>query len=186
MGAWINTSLGRRFDLFNPDPADILPSDIIHALGNLCRYAGHSALFYSVAEHSCHVARGVRALGATNMAQRYALMHDAAEAYVTDVPTQLKHAPQMSWFRDVEDHISDIINLKFGIEVDNDTKALVKSVDRQMIEIESRAVLPNRHESWVSPEVPHPAVESVIRVECWPPARARQEMLLMFGEVFGL
>jgi len=54
--AWIQTFIGKKFSLDNPDPALIDIVDIAHALSLLCRFNGHCTMFYPVAEHSVHVA----------------------------------------------------------------------------------------------------------------------------------
>jgi len=65
-------------------------ADIAHSLSNLCRFNGHCRRFYSVAQHSVLVARVVRFLDGGMVAQRWALLHDAHEAYVGDVIRPIK------------------------------------------------------------------------------------------------
>jgi hypothetical protein len=72
---------GSYVDLVAPDPHSICIEDVAHALGNLCRFAGHTWRFYSVAEHSV--------LAAT-LAERHHLLHDAHEAYLSDIPSPVK------------------------------------------------------------------------------------------------
>lgn len=92
----------RRVSLNNPTPEQIDIADIANALGNICRFGGHVPRFFSVAQHSIHVAYiASLKLARTpcyedwTMDQRrqavvLALMHDAAEAYTGDLPTPLK------------------------------------------------------------------------------------------------
>ncbi len=82
---WIQTYSGRAFEPLAPVAADVCIHDIGHALAMKCRFNGHCRKFYSVAEHSVRLSRLVD--------QRFAfeaLMHDAAEAYLPDVPTPIK------------------------------------------------------------------------------------------------
>ena len=81
----IVTRSGRVVDVLAPSPADIDITDIAHALSHLCRWCGHSRSFYSVAQHSVLVSRHVSADCAL-----WGLLHDAAEAYVMDVPSPIK------------------------------------------------------------------------------------------------
>lgn len=84
-GDWMETFTGRKFWPLDPRQDDVDILDIAHALSMQCRYGGHSLRFYSVAEHSVLMARNVAPQHAL-----WALMHDAAEAYLADVPRPLK------------------------------------------------------------------------------------------------
>ena len=85
MSAHIRVHSGILFDLASPDPDLIDIEDIAHALSLICRFTGHVNEFDSVAQHSLIVSRIVpqehRLVG---------LMHDATEAYLTDVSRPLK------------------------------------------------------------------------------------------------
>ena len=88
IGPWCATLSGRRYYPQNPQPAQFSLTDVASGLGNTCRFGGQCPRFYSVAEHSVLVARVVERM-APALAFA-ALMHDAAEAYLGDVPTPLK------------------------------------------------------------------------------------------------
>lgn len=45
-GEWMQTFTGRVFYPLDPRPEDIDPLDIAHALSMLCRYGGHTSVFY--------------------------------------------------------------------------------------------------------------------------------------------
>jgi len=81
----ISTITGRKIDLRNPQPKDISRRDIAAALSKICRFGGQCNEFYSVAQHSILVAHLV-----PPVFQRYALLHDASEAYLGDVIKPLK------------------------------------------------------------------------------------------------
>ncbi|MEM4379972.1 MAG: hypothetical protein QXL01_04720, partial [Thermoplasmatales archaeon] len=83
MEPWIETYSGKKFDYLAQSELDI--EDIAHALSNLCRFNGHTRVFYSVAEHSVNVSSMV-----PPELKIAALLHDAAEAYIGDVPSPLK------------------------------------------------------------------------------------------------
>ncbi len=96
--SWIQTFSGRKFDFGNPfsNGAPKL-ADIARAFPHINRYNGHTRRPYSVAEHSIHVMRCVKASidrpmqpGPRKKLLAAALMHDAAEAYVGDVSSPLK------------------------------------------------------------------------------------------------
>lgn len=86
----IETFSGEAYSFHDPDPGVIKLEDIGHALSNMCRFAGHTNTFYSVAEHSVLVSRILEAEGATEGWQLVGLMHDAHEAYVWDAPRPIK------------------------------------------------------------------------------------------------
>lgn len=113
-GAYIGTYSGTKFYPLNPRPNDIHLLDIAHSLGKQCRYTGHTSEFYSVAEHSVLLAR--YALGTHNdlSLARCALMHDASEAYVSDVPRPLK--PLFPNFKPVEEGIQKAVFDKYVLE----------------------------------------------------------------------
>lgn len=89
--AWLETFTGRQFYPLAPRRESVTIFDIAHALAYKCRYNGHSAKFYSVAEHSTVLALYARHLGRPIDVQYHLLMHDASEAYLPDVPRPIKH-----------------------------------------------------------------------------------------------
>ncbi|MBR9652087.1 hypothetical protein [Thalassovita aquimarina] len=107
--AWIQTISGRKFPVGEPDPEQIDIEDIAHALSLLVRFNGHCTRFYSVAEHSVHVSHEV----APELAL-IGLLHDAAEAYLGDVPSPLKK--QLSQFSEFEHKMELAIGECFGVD----------------------------------------------------------------------
>ena len=86
----ITTVTGKRFDPVEPDESLIDIYDIAHALSHLCRANGHFSGFYSVAQHSIACAREAEAAGETNEVVLGCLLHDASEAYLSDVTRPVK------------------------------------------------------------------------------------------------
>lgn len=103
--------------LFNPlaaenedcGPIDLM--DIAHALSNLCRFNGHTKRFYSVGEHSLHVACVLAHTSPEN--QAWGLLHDAAEAYLGDMVRPIKQ--RMPEFKAIEDRLLQRIAKRFGL-----------------------------------------------------------------------
>lgn len=83
---WINTFTGKHIltDYMTND--DICIEDIAHGLSNICRYVGQCNPFYSVAEHSVRISRLIK----SDYLRLPALLHDASEAYIGDVSSQIK------------------------------------------------------------------------------------------------
>lgn len=84
-GPYIETASGKHFYIDQPE-FDI--EDIIHGLAHTPRFSGHTRKFYSVLEHSMLVAALMEQLHWGNPFE--GLMHDAAEAYLVDMPTPWK------------------------------------------------------------------------------------------------
>lgn len=111
-GGWIMTFGGRRFWPLDPRPNEIDIVDIAHALGNVCRYNGHCRETYSVAQHSVLVARLLIAEGREDLALT-GLLHDAAEAYLADVPSPVK--PFLADWGRLERGVERCVAARFGL-----------------------------------------------------------------------
>lgn len=81
----IRTYTGIYFNVFAPDIKLIKIEDIAHSLAMQCRFNGHTKEFYSVAQHSVWVAERVPVKH-----KLAALLHDASEAYLCDIPSPIK------------------------------------------------------------------------------------------------
>lgn len=132
---------GKFIDLINIDPSAISIYDIARSLSNQCRYRGHIHRFVSVAEHSLMVASAFE-LGSFEYI--WGLIHDVAEAYVSDVPTPVKPFTFIGGLPvgTVEDRILEAVGTKFG--VGTEMPDCVKPVDRSALCIEGRALFPDR------------------------------------------
>jgi len=168
---WIQTFTGKQFWPLNPDPADICIEDIAHALAMKCRYTGHTKSFYSVAQHS--VLCSYHCPGDP----RQALMHDASEAYLPDVARPVKR--MLAGFREIEDHLSEIINAKFGLAWP--MPDCVKEIDLVMLATERRDLMATPPIPWISTERVTTLPE---RIEAWNPRVAKQLFLSRFRSLF--
>src|SRR5687768_463704 len=116
-GPYLQTVSGRWVNPFDPDPSQLDAGDIARALANQCRFGGHSRVFYSVAQHSVIVADLVEQRGGDAEDAFAALMHDATEAYLGDMPHPLKHrSPLGAAFREAEDHLERALRERFRIK----------------------------------------------------------------------
>lgn len=133
----IATSNGRLFNPFTVRAEDgaFDIHVIAHALSMQCRYAGHTSRFYSVAEHALLVERivyrtaweeGFDEATWTRLC-RWALVHDAEEAYLPDMPAPYKHRPEMAFYREAGARLMGEIAQWLGLE--GPEPDLVKSVD---------------------------------------------------------
>lgn len=172
--SWIQTFKGHRVYPLSPERTgnvwDI--EDIAHALSNTCRFTGHVNRFYSVAEHSVRCAELVRP-----ELRLHALLHDAAEAYLTDVPRPLKKQLWIvEWmnteycststpmatlsFKEAEDRILAQIFEKFGLELPLPPE--VKWADETMLLTEARDLMGHGTEDWEVSSGAKPLYENVV------------------------
>lgn len=105
---WLLTYSGREFDLIDPQPDMIDLIDIAHGLANECRFSGQCRFYYSVAQHSVLVSQNVPPEFAFE-----ALMHDASEAYLKDIPRPLKQL--LPDYRAIEQRVEAVIRYRFGL-----------------------------------------------------------------------
>jgi len=107
-GRSIYTYTGVTFWPMDPRVEDVNIEDIAHSLSMLCRFNGHIKSFYSVAQHSVLVS-GL----CSPENQFWGLMHDAAEAYISDMPSPIKM--ELPNFIAAEHVIQKVICDKFGL-----------------------------------------------------------------------
>lgn len=99
-GAYMRTFTGEKFYPSHPDKLNVRIEDIAHALSHMNRYCGHLKYFYSVAQH-CLIVEEILstdyALELGKMSEKIqkkyrlqALLHDASEAYMPDMPSPIK------------------------------------------------------------------------------------------------
>lgn len=143
-GQWMQTFTGRRFWPLDPRPEDIHVEDIAHALSLQCRYAGHCVNFYSVAEHCVLLAEHV-----ADPFKRWALLHDASEAYLVDIPRPVKG--DLANYREIEARVMAAVCERFGLPPD--MPAEVADADWRIIGDERRN-LSACESAWTNPPEP--------------------------------
>lgn len=99
------------FDPLHPDTSLIEIEDIAHALSMLCRANGHFRTFYSVGQHSINCMKEADARGYTRRVQLACLLHDASEAYLSDVTRPVKQ--ELPRYKEIEAPLQDTIWGKF-------------------------------------------------------------------------
>ena len=162
---------------FDPDPEQLDAGDIARALANLSRFGGHTRAFYSVAQHSVIVSELVEARGGDVEDVFAALMHDASEAYLGDMPHPLKHrSPLGAAFKAAEDHLEEVLRARFRIKPDVPE---IKRVDRALLATERRAF---SGENWHWPELD--GVEPLeIELNAWAPDEASAAFERRYAEL---
>ena len=167
----ILTVSGIFFPFLDPKPEHINIWDIAHGLSMACRFAGQIRAFYSVAEHSVRVSQ----ICDPSVA-RWALLHDASEAYLPDMPRPMKRC--LPDFRAMERRIQKAICERFDLPIEE--PAEVKCADLVMLATEGRDLcapgwewqdLPNRP---LLAKIEHP----------FGPLAARDAFLTRYHELF--
>lgn len=129
------TYTGRLINILDPNPMDIFPMDIAMGLARACRFAGHTKSFYSVAEHSDWCRQQVELRYPGNDALAFAaLMHDAHEFILGDVPTPLKNI--MPEYEHVANKLQNAITSRYGGRLTNETAEIIAAVDKEALEWE--------------------------------------------------
>lgn len=152
--SWIQTYSGQAFWFESPN-SSISPLDIATALSRLARFNGHTTEFYSVAQHSVLVSLCVKDLGGTLEEQLWGLLHDAAEAYLGDLSSPLKHLPCMSGFRELEDRVMGQIVERFRL-FPSAQPEVVSKADRMMLAAEKQQLMTPCVLDWGIEEDPSP------------------------------
>jgi len=180
-GGCIETRSGRRVSICNPDPKDMINSDIVFALSKQCRYAGHTRVFYSVAEHSCLVHDlmlrkydwfNVPGMSINEVAFA-GLMHDASEAYLVDVPRPLKLL--MPRYVELETGVMHAIRRRYNMADSTELHAAIKRADNLVLRVEAEYLMASKGEDWGwTSETP---LLDCIELGLWPSDVAAYEML---------
>lgn len=159
MEQWIETGKGLKYHFLDPQPEEIDIEDIALALSNKCRYGGHTQ-FFSVAEHSLTVAyrlpKELRLAG---------LLHDAAEAYIADIPSPLKRV--LHDYQQVEKINEQAICNKFNVDIHLEQ---VKKADIAALYTEAHFLMPSQGKDWSMFSTGEWTVEYEFRPKCLPPA----------------
>lgn len=175
---WIETSKGKQFH-FNDPKFDI--EEIAHATSMQCRYTGHCRRFYSVAEHSLLVCLITEQLGLGDPFE--ALMHDAQEAYLSDIAAPWK--AMLPDYKIMENALESKLRANYGLPPH--ISEGVKRADWIALFVEARHLIPSKGKDWICPEgVREAAVQfRDIHITGYEPHIARDHFLVAFAELGG-
>lgn len=138
--SYITTFTGKHIDPIEPDIEMVDIRDIAHALSLTCRGNGHVKTFFSVAQHCINCALEAEARGCSKRVILACLLHDAGEAYMSDVPRPFKRS--LPEYCMAEDRLLDMIYGKFlGTPLNDGEKELVKRIDNDMLYYDLKELL---------------------------------------------
>jgi len=170
---YIRAYSGKRVVLTAPRPETIDIEDIAHALARVCRFVGHTAGLYTVAQHSVFVSELVPPRDAL-----WGLLHDAAEAYIGDLPSPVKNLPGMGIYRVIENRLLACICQCFGLPVSMPESVVL--ADKLAIATEFRDLTPVRDDfEWIIQECGVPPLLDR-ELTPWPAGFAEDRFLSRF------
>lgn len=156
---------GKYVDIIDPDVSNISIYDIAHALSNTGRFGGHSKHFYSVAQHSV-----LGSIKASSIPAAWDfLLHDAVEAFLTDMPSPIKY--NLPDYLKLEKVWETRLFERLGVSYPFFTE--VKYLDLQALATERRDLL-HRNGQWQVLDGVTPWRE---KIQCWHPTYARYRFL---------
>lgn len=129
---------GAMIDFKNVSESQFRLEDIEQGLHAMPRFCGHTQYRWTVAEHSMAMGLYAYRNGLGVHAARLALWHDAAEAYMSDIPKPLKD--MLPQFKKIEKRVLDAILKHFGVAQDDELWAIVHKLDADMCEAEQYAL----------------------------------------------
>lgn len=96
----------------DPRPDEIYPEDIAHGLACENRYGNQSPYPYSVGWHSIALSHVV-----PEHLQKFALIHDAPEAYIKDLPRVIRsQEPFKTEYEEIDNRFLNVICERFGVK----------------------------------------------------------------------
>lgn len=156
----IRTNTGLYVNVFEPTSEMICIEDIAHALASMPRFGGHLNKRYSVAQHSVNCCKAALSLED----KKAALMHDASEAYMLDIPTPIK--AKLPDYKKYEANLMSFIAKKFNFEFP--LSEAVHAIDREMLLLEWENLVVNENDEF----------------ECWDHATAKAKFIELYNELF--
>lgn len=171
--SWIQTHPSNiALDVMAPTPEMIRIEDIALSLSHQCRFGGHVRAFYSVAQHAVHVSEIVPQHLAFP-----ALMHDAAEYGLVDLPTPIKW--ELSGYKEMEQRLWLAIAACW--QLPEYLSKEIKLADAQMLMAERRDLKGPPPHKWA------PEFEAIVpdkrKVKPWGCVKARRKFLERFNEL---
>jgi hypothetical protein len=153
----IRTFTGIYVNVFEPTQEMFCIEDIAHSLSQQCRFGGHLPKYYSVAQHCIIMSQYMH-----KSLKLQALLHDASEAYLLDIPTPIKKG--LLNYKEIEERLMTELSVKFGFQYP--LHEAVKEVDEYMLQWEwSRLML---------------SEDTFPDIECWSPNDAKEMFISTF------
>jgi hypothetical protein len=151
---------GRTFDFADPTPGMVEWSDVARALEHEGRWGNQSDVRTTVLQHLLFCWRVASSWGWVREARLAALLHDAPEAYLRDVPGPLKDL--LPDYRAVEERVADVVMRKAGLAPDKRYHSAVHELDKLACKLEAHVAFS------VPPEWASVSADGLALLELWP------------------
>ena len=130
---------GRKIEMRTFGTADVCLNDIAHSLSLQCRAGGHFERFYSVAQHCLNCEAEAKERGLSPILRLACLMHDAGEAYLSDLIRPVKEL--LPDYAALEQRVDQVVFAAFGLDgLNRSDWAVVQEIDDAMLYYEFLAL----------------------------------------------
>lgn len=188
----IETVSGKFLNVLDPDPNMIDVNDISWAISRISRFAGHTitTIPYTVGQHSVFVAELISRHNEPlpdnvklSECILIGLLHDAAEAYIGDIPSPVKHLPMISEAIDtIETKVLDAVFIKYlGRLPYKEEWDIVKFYDKKAQFIEAGTFMVSRGMGWFNRDKYN---ISLIEMQSFPVPKEPVQVYLEFNDTF--
>lgn len=134
-GNFICTYSKIKFYPLDPRVEEIKTIDIAHALSLMCRANGHYKHFYSVAQHSLYCAEEAKILGYPPRIQLACLLHDASEAYVSDITRPVKSC--LTEYQIIEEDVQNTVWESYNLnDLTAEEHGIIRKIDDAILTYE--------------------------------------------------
>src|SRR3990167_2313195 len=134
---------GQLVDIENFDDSMVNLNDIAHHLAKIQRFNGACPIdvTYSVGEHCINLSRYFKDY---TLKRKIALLHDASEAYLSDVVSPVKR--HLIQYQELEEHVQDIIYKKYlgRGSIPKVYHTDIKEADKRILIDEAKSLMPDK------------------------------------------
>lgn len=165
-----------NFNTMNPKSEDIRIEDIAHALSMMVRLNGHYDTFFSVGQHSIQCCKEAMSRHYVPEVSLGCLLHDASEAYLSDVIGSSKQ--NMTMYLQIENQLQGAIYKKFLGEVPmGEASVLIKGINDACYYFEYK------HFMGIEKRPNEPMILSEMSYEFEPFEKVEKEFLELFNKL---